>query len=309
MEKSYNSLNSHFEYLIAEEKDKRFGLWVNTVGFECIKPESPYPLKEHPSEYFFSTEKGRVLNEYQLLYVTKGSGRFSNKKMQANAEEVGQPVSKGSLFILFPAQWHTFYAERKTGWNAYYIGFKGQMIDNLVNNGFLSKDKPLLEIGLNEELVRLFSRALEYARDNKPLLQQRLAGIVMYIIGMVLSLSENKYDSKNQKIEQSKIVMTENIFKEINFEELAHKLSVSYSWFRKTFKEYTGFAPAQYFQILKLNKARQLLDSTSYSIKEISFKLNYKSTKNFLYIFKKHIGCTPIEYRSMRNVKSFENQH
>ncbi|MDR0618975.1 MAG: AraC family transcriptional regulator [Bacteroidales bacterium] len=298
MEESYNSLSSHFEYIIANERDKKFGLWVSTVGFECIKPETPYPLKEHPSEYFFSTEKGRILNEYQLLYVTKGSGRFSNKNMHA------KKIDKGALFMLFPGEWHTFYSAQETGWNMYYIGFKGQIIDTLISNNFFSKEEPLFETGLSEELVHLFSRALNIAQNGKPFMQQQLAGIVMDIIGTVLSLSKNKDDKKNQKIEQAKIIMTENVFKEINFEELSRKLSVSYSWFRKTFKDYTGLAPARYFQILKLNQARQLLDSTSYSIKEISFKLNYKSTKNFLYIFKKHVGCNPVEYRSARTIPS-----
>ena len=31
--------------------------------------------------------------------------------------------------------------------------------------------------------------------------------------------------------------------KEIDPEELAEKLNISYSWFRKTFKKYTGYSP------------------------------------------------------------------
>ena len=41
------------------------------------------------------------------------------------------------------------------------------------------------------------------------------------------------------------------------------KLNISYSWFRKVFKDYTGYAPAKYFQELKLRKAKQLLVGTS----------------------------------------------
>ena len=35
-----------------------------------------------------------------------------------------------------------------------------------------------------------------------------------------------------------------------------------------------------------------------YSVKEISFILNYKSTEHFFSLFKKHTGFTPMEYRS-----------
>ena len=72
----------------------------------------------------------------------------------------------------------------------------------------------------------------------------------------------------------------------------------SYSWFRKVFKDYTGYAPAKYFLELKLRKAKQLLVGTSRSVKEISFLLGYKSTEHFFSLFKKHTDFTPLEYRS-----------
>lgn len=32
----------------------------------------------------------------------------------------------------FPGQWHTYHPYRQTGWNEYYIGFEGPVIDNLM---------------------------------------------------------------------------------------------------------------------------------------------------------------------------------
>mgnify|MGYP000843781798 CR=1 FL=1 len=81
-------------------------------------------------------------------------------------------------------------------------------------------------------------------------------------------------------------------------EELAMRLNISYSWFRRVFKEYTGYAPAKYFQELKLRKAKQMLVGTSQSVKEISFFLGFQSTEYFFSFFKKRTGLTPLEYRS-----------
>ena len=64
-----NNLGLEFKYLIVNDMDRKFGLWVNTVGYQSIPPDSPYPLKEHPSGYYFNAEKGRVLREYQLVYI------------------------------------------------------------------------------------------------------------------------------------------------------------------------------------------------------------------------------------------------
>lgn len=284
-----------FKYLIVNEMDRRFGLWVNTVGLQSIPPDSPYPLKDHPSGYYFNVEKGRVLREYQLVYITRGRGLFSS----ASTSE--KQVCKGRLMVLFPGQWHTYRPLLQTGWNEYYIGFEGPIVDSIVRDSFLSKEHQILEVGLNEELVSLFARALEVAEADKISTQQHLSGIVLHIIGMILSISKNKFfeiSDVDQKIEQAKIIMNENVFKNVDPEELAMRLNISYSWFRKVFKDYTGYAPAKYLQELKLRKAKHLLVSTSQSVKEISFLLGYQSTEYFFSLFKKHTGLTPLEYRS-----------
>ena len=280
MIKDYNDLGVEFKYLIVNDMDRKYGLWVNTVGFQSIQPNSPYPLRDHPSGYFFNTQKGRVLREYQFVYITKGRGVFASE----NTPE--KPLCRGRLIVLFPGQWHTYHPYRQTGWNEYYIGFEGPVIDNLMKNGFLSKDNQVLEVGLNEELVSLFSRALEIAKNK------------IFEIGDI-----------DQKIEQAKIIMNENVFNNIDPEELAMRLNISYSWFRKVFRDYTGYAPAKYFQELKLRKAKQLLLSTSQSVKEISFMLAYKSTEHFFASFKKRTGFTPLEYRSFGRETDAENEY
>lgn len=295
MTNNQNELGIEFKYLIVNEMDRKFGLWVNSVGFQTIPPNSPYPLKDHPSGYFFNVEKGRVLPEYQLVYITKGRGLFSSDSTPE------KQVCKGRLIVLFPGQWHTYRPMQQTGWTEYYIGFEGSIIDNMIKDAFLMKERQILEVGLNEELVSLFTRALEVAEADKISAQQYLSGIVLHMIGMVLSISKNKVfemSDVDQKIEQAKIIMNENVFKNIDPEELAMRLNISYSWFRKVFKDYTGYAPAKYFQELKLRKAKYLLVSTSQSVKEISFLLGYQSTEYFFSFFKKRTGLTPLEYRS-----------
>ena len=305
MTKNYNDLGVEFKYLIVNDMDQKFGLWVNTVGFQSIQPDSPYPLKDHPSGYFFNAQKGRVLREYQLVYITKGRGLFSSETTPE------KQVCKGRLMVLFPGQWHTYHPYRQTGWNEYYIGFEGPVIDNLVKGGFLSKDNQVLEVGLNEELVSLFSRALEIAEADKISSQQYLGGIVLHIVGMILSISKNKIfevGDVDQKIEQAKIIMNENVFKDIDPEELAMKLNISYSWFRKVFKDYTGYAPAKYFQELKLRKAKQLLVGTSHSVKEISLCSIINLPNISFHYLKKRTGFTPLEYRSFGRETEVENE-
>lgn len=284
-----------FKYLIVNDRDRKFGLWVNTVGYQSIPPGVSYPLREHPSGYFFNAEKGRILREYQLVYIADGQGTFASESTSEKR------ISKGHLMVLFPGQWHTYRPLKETGWTEYYIGFEGHVIDRLIAESFLTREQQILEIGINSELTSLFARAIKIAEADRIASQQYLSGIVFHMIGLVLSVSKNKMfevSDMSSKIEQAKIIMNENIASNLEPEDLAMKLNISYSWFRRIFKEYTGYAPAKYFQELKLRKAKQLLIDTPLSVKEISFSLGFQSTEYFFMFFKKHTGFTPLGYRA-----------
>ncbi len=292
----YNDFGIDFKYLIVNERDKAFGLTVNTVGFQPIAPNTLYPSTDHPKSYYFNPQNGRILSEYQFVYISKGKGVFASE----STKKVN--VRKGQMLILFPGQWHSYMPLKETGWNEYYIGFEGDVIDKLVANGFISPQNQVLDVGTNEELMNLFSTAIKIAKEDKKSAQQYLSGIVFHILGMILSLSQNRnYDARDstQVIERAKIIMRENLHKDIDVKGIASNLGKSYSWFRKFFKEYTGYAPAQYFQELKLRKAKELLTETNLPIKEIAYELNFSSIEYFLSFFKKRAKITPSEYRKL----------
>jgi AraC-like DNA-binding protein len=296
----FNDFGIDFKYLLVNERDRKFGLTVNTVGFQPIPPHTLYPSTEHPKNYYFQPGKGRILSEYQIVYISKGKGSFSSDSTRRAT------ISKGQAMVLFPGQWHTYSPLKDTGWNEYYIGFEGIIIDHIVSQGFLSRENQILNVGVNEDLVNLFSTAIKIAKEDKTAAQQNLAGIVFNIIGTILSLAQNKNFETNesaQKIERAKVIMHENIQKNLDIKEIAQNLGISYSLFRKVFKEYTGYSPAQYFQEQKLRKAKEILTETNHSIKEVAFELNFSSYEYFLSFFKKKVGTTPMEYRNTHRIK------
>ena len=54
MAKLYNDTGMELKYLIVNDKDRSFGLSINTVGYQSIRPNSPYPVRNHPTGYFFN---------------------------------------------------------------------------------------------------------------------------------------------------------------------------------------------------------------------------------------------------------------
>ena len=82
-----------FKYLTTSDEDLSWGIHLTVAGSATITPGTLYPPAQHPSEYSFSWEGGRVLHEYQLNYISKGGGIFENQygKFQ---------VKEGSLLVI-----------------------------------------------------------------------------------------------------------------------------------------------------------------------------------------------------------------
>ena len=70
------------KYLLATERDAEWGLTISTVGREEIAPGEEYPTKGHADGYYFDLQKGRTLDEYQLLYQPEGEGVFRSAHLQ-----------------------------------------------------------------------------------------------------------------------------------------------------------------------------------------------------------------------------------
>ena len=56
-----------------------WGVTIFDLGHHIHPPNTSYPDKQHPNGYYFDWEKGRVLPEFQLLYIAHGSGVFESE--------------------------------------------------------------------------------------------------------------------------------------------------------------------------------------------------------------------------------------
>lgn len=86
-------------------------------------------------------------------------------------------------------------------------------------------------------------------------------------------------------------------------QDVAGEVGMSQSHFSTVFAQETGITFTQYLTALRLGKARELLSATAMRSSEIAFAVGYNDAHYFSYLFKKHTGYTPSEYR-----KSKKNQ-
>ena len=103
-------------------------------------------------------------------------------------------------------------------------------------------------------------------------------------MGVALNLNSGRKSPNDEtcdKIARAKVIMRDNLSENISAQEVARRLHVSYSWFRTAFKRHAGMAPAQYILELKLFRAMELLSDPAMTVKEVSYALDFNSSRYF----------------------------
>jgi transcriptional regulator GlxA family with amidase domain len=99
------------------------------------------------------------------------------------------------------------------------------------------------------------------------------------------------------RIGRSIAYMVEHLDQPLQVSTLAAQASVSPSHYFALFKRQTGTAPIDFFIRLRMNHARDLLDSTGSSVKEIAAAMGYDDPFYFSRVFKSVHRVAPAEYR------------
>lgn len=95
---------------------------------------------------------------------------------------------------------------------------------------------------------------------------------------------------------------------EVTLNDIANYVNLSPQHFSKIFKEATGFGYIEWINNLRITKARELMNSTDKTIKEICFLVGYNDPNYFSRIFKKYIGISPTDYILEREQKVIEEE-
>ncbi len=292
-------LNDTFvKYINAGPLDKEWGLYLTVAGFAQIRPSLVYPPTDHPSGYYFTWERGRILQEYQINYITEGSGLFETSTDQFK-------VVPGSILILQHGVWHRYKPDPNTGWNEHYIGFNGVFCSNFFKEVFFQSSRPVIYIGFQESMLKLFFEIIQHVKEERTGHQQLSAANTILMLSKILSVVRNQeFAGKTieRTIQKACLYFRENLHTNINIENLAQELNVGYSYFRQMFRKYTGISPTQYHLSLRIQRAKDLLASTDNSFKEIADVLGFESYFYFSRIFKDKTGKSPMEFK--REVQS-----
>ncbi|MEU6024722.1 helix-turn-helix domain-containing protein [Micromonospora sp. NPDC048871] len=104
-------------------------------------------------------------------------------------------------------------------------------------------------------------------------------------------------ESSKQAVDRAINTMRDNLGEQLTVDDMARAAMFSKFHFTRIFQRVTGVSPGRFLSALRLQRAKQLLVSTSLNVADISLRVGYNSVGTFSSRFTRSIGMSPTAYR------------
>jgi len=101
----------------------------------------------------------------------------------------------------------------------------------------------------------------------------------------------------DDKIKRAQEYLQEYFNAQFTMDEVAQRVGMSSRNFTRRFRHATGKTPLAYLHALRINCARQLLETEYKSVQEVCYAVGFEDMPFFRNIFKRYTGLSPTEYR------------
>lgn len=261
----------------------------------------------------------RYIYDYELLYIKEGG------EVCITIDGKSYDGGVGDLFFFRPGKIHTIKSVGKECVRQPHIHFDfyyDEHSDDLEIPLEMPKkcDYMRQDITLSNELLQIpdkmvFKNPYEVEKliqniiiedgNNNPFSEIRKKALMFELLYLLFNyryLNKENYGKDNtlKIIQDANAFMQKNCDRAITTTEIAASVGYSTNYFVELYKSSCFISPIKYHEKLRVEKAKNLLLSTSLSISEISEWIGFDNLYSFSRFFKRIVGCSPSEYRSAK---------
>lgn len=237
-----------------------------------------------------TAERNFITPQYAVVYVVEGRGWYSNGQGHV------QRIEPGDVYQRFPSRKHDVTWER-TGIRC-YLAVPCQVFELLALTGVANLTRPVFHAGVDRRLVQEFA-TLRDELGKCP--DERLMDLLVRMQDFLLRLhargrTQDREPAKDP-IARAMQILNEDLEGRISLPEVARRVQMGYSAFRKRFAQQAGVSPRDYRIRRRIERAMAMLTRERLLIKEAASRLGYPDEYAFSAQFKKHTGLAPSAFR------------
>lgn len=244
----------------------------------------------------------RRIKHHELFLVAGGKGYIT-------LEDKKYSVKKGMLFYFKPNVLHSIESDLENSLKFLSVHFSFVHVNYYDKKWSLAEESKAMNFNNMQELKDYYPifntfRKLVETWDVKLPSYEFISKIILQ--QLIFEIQDNlKRQTANYAttIKIKKIIkyMNEHINSVVTLTSLSEIVTLSPTYLSRIFKESTGYSVIEFFNKMKIDKAKELISEGDKKIKEVSELLGFKDEFYFSRLFKKVEGVSPREFYS-RNV-------
>ncbi|EFM08936.1 transcriptional regulator, AraC family [Paenibacillus curdlanolyticus YK9] len=149
--------------------------------------------------------------------------------------------------------------------------------------------------GLNE-MLRLYRRK----NYNRALTALKLSELFIWMsreyMMLVLQSNQKRTTKSNLKVYELLDYIHQHYASKITSERIESEFDCNFDYINRTFNQLTGYSIAHYVNKVRIDHARELLQTTKLSIGEIAELVGFFDIYHFSKVFKRYVGVSPTTY-------------
>lgn len=128
--------------------------------------------------------------------------------------------------------------------------------------------------------------------------------LFLLLVQTIQPLPDDEYNRENiSSILRAKSIIVKDEQFHYSIPEIASQVGLNEMKLKKGFKQVFGVGLYGFLMNTRMEKARELLESTSKPVNEISVLVGYKSTSSFIKLYKKRFGHSPYAWRRLQKTQ------
>ncbi|WP_234117354.1 AraC family transcriptional regulator [Clostridium hydrogenum] len=249
------------------------------------------------AEVKYSSKINRTIQHHELILITSGKGHIRDKHKSYKLKE-------GTLLYLCPNVQHSIYADSvepicffSVHFSCAIVGFDNDKwnITGKVDTLPLDFVQNLKDYYLVNDVFKKLAENWMSKLPNYEFISKTLFQKLLFEIFQNIKNNNNDYSS-SLKVDKVIEYMINNIDKKITLTELSELVCLSPAYLSRVFKETTGYSVIEFFNKIKVDKAKELIIDGDKKIKEVAKILGFTDEFYFSRIFKKIEGISPLEF-------------
>ncbi|WP_339819446.1 AraC family transcriptional regulator [Paenibacillus sp. FSL R7-0216] len=280
-------------------------LFVSDIGFF---PHAQHHFRERPdgadAHIFIYCVEGEGWVEWKGESGGDEPGDAVGTTRTSNLTERSYKLTERQLAVIPAGAPHRYGASTDKPWSIYWFHLQGEDTAALIRTYGLDQDGPVrLPLSVHSQLLEQSEQCYRLLHDKHYSLpvQIHVAQTMRHLLSSIgLSAERSAQDRKRERyFDEAVRYMTERLAETVTLPELAKQVGLSKQHLVYLFNREAGLPPIEYFLRLKMQRAGQLLDLTGLSVKEIAGAVGMYDPYYFSRLFKKIMGYSPTEYRSI----------